>query len=47
MAREYRGGGDQQVARTLETLERLKTEVEKEQQETLKMKEETRGNVNG
>ena len=42
MAREYRAGGDQQVARTLETLERFKTEVEKEQQETLKVKEEAR-----
>ena len=40
MARHYRDGSEQQVARTLETLERLKAETEKERQEFVRTKEE-------
>ena len=40
MARHYLDGGEQEVARALETLERLKADTEKERQQLLKMKEE-------
>ena len=40
MARLYREGGEQDLGRAIETLERLKTDAEKERQELLVMKEE-------
>jgi DNA mismatch repair protein MutS2 len=39
-ARHYQDGGEQEVGRVLETLERLKTEAEKERLQFLQMKEE-------
>jgi DNA mismatch repair protein MutS2 len=39
-ARHYRGGGEQEVSRVLETLEKLKSKTEKERIELLEMKEE-------
>jgi len=40
MASHYLDGGEQEVTRTLETLERLKTDVEKERQKLLNMEDE-------
>ena len=42
MAGHHRDGGEYEVARALETLERLKTDTEKERLQFLKMKEEMR-----
>jgi len=40
MASHYLDGGEQEVTRTLEILERLKADVEKERQKLLKMEDE-------